>query len=231
MGLGMCLKKILKEKGLTIKELSKISGVSINTLYSITKRDNNMARYDIIKKIASALDVSIEELTGEKIDIEAAETIKNARLHEIIKRPDDEVKTDNEMLLSYERMVHEIISDNTTAELFSGSSALAEEYKKKQKSKQISDNVNKNMQASTEGALFNGEPQAEKGLEILRQLRESILQNLDLSVLQAKELLGNITSLNEEGQQKVKEYVDDLSANPKYLKDEDSDKNADNSDK
>lgn len=33
--------------------------------------------------------------------------------------------------------------------------------------------------------------------------------------------------LNKEGQQKVKEYVDDLSANPKYLKYEDSDNNAD----
>lgn len=68
MGLGTNLKKILKDKNLTIKELSKKSGVSINTLYSITKRDNDMSRYDIVKKIASALDVTVKDLTGYEID-------------------------------------------------------------------------------------------------------------------------------------------------------------------
>lgn len=61
--------------------------------------------------------------------------------------------------------------------------------------------------------LLKGEPQVKKELEILKQLFKSI------------------SNLNEEGQRKVKEYVDDLSANPKYLKDEDPDKNTDNSDK
>ena len=64
MGLGANLKKILKDKGLTIKELSEKSNVSLNTLYSITKRDNNMSRYDIVEKIASALDVAVKDLTG-----------------------------------------------------------------------------------------------------------------------------------------------------------------------
>ena len=40
MGLGLKLKELLKERNMTIKELSALSGVSLNTLYSITKRDN-----------------------------------------------------------------------------------------------------------------------------------------------------------------------------------------------
>ena len=88
MGLGTNLKKLLKDKGMTIKELSEISGVSVNTLYSITKRDSLMSRYDIIKKIAYALEVSTETLTGQKID-ESQTTLKNARLYEVIKKEEE----------------------------------------------------------------------------------------------------------------------------------------------
>lgn len=89
MGLGIRLKEILKAQGLTVKELSEMSGVSLNTLYSITKRDNNMARYDIVKKIAKALDISVEELTGLSIDYDRVENVKNARLHEVIRRTEE----------------------------------------------------------------------------------------------------------------------------------------------
>lgn len=83
MGLGLNLKKILKDRNMTIKELSEKSGVSLNTLYSITKRDNNMSRYDIIEKIASTLDITVKELTGYDID-KSKTNIKNARLYEVI---------------------------------------------------------------------------------------------------------------------------------------------------
>ncbi len=62
MGFGINLKKILKEKGLTIKELAEISGVSINTLYSITKRDTEIPTPEIIKKIANALNIKESDL-------------------------------------------------------------------------------------------------------------------------------------------------------------------------
>ena len=86
MGLGVRLKEILKAEGLTIKELSEMSGVSINTLYSITKRDNIMARYDIVKKIAETLHIDIEELIGQNIDYDKVENVKNARLYEVVQR-------------------------------------------------------------------------------------------------------------------------------------------------
>ena len=86
MGLGARLKEILKEQNMTIKELSKLSGVSLNTLYSITKRDNNMARFDIVEKIALALNISPEELVQHKIDYEKANNEKNAHLYEVMQK-------------------------------------------------------------------------------------------------------------------------------------------------
>ena len=51
MALGKRLKSILEEKGITILELSQITGISKNTLYAITKRDNDTMKYENLKKI------------------------------------------------------------------------------------------------------------------------------------------------------------------------------------
>lgn len=64
MGIGARIKEILKEKNKTIVWLSDKSGVSKNTLYTITKRDNTSIRHDNIKKIADALEVTVEYLLG-----------------------------------------------------------------------------------------------------------------------------------------------------------------------
>lgn len=65
MGVGANLKAILKQKNITIKELSASTGISINTLYSITKRDSSNIRFDLITKIIEYLDISIMDLLGE----------------------------------------------------------------------------------------------------------------------------------------------------------------------
>ncbi len=62
MGLGIILKDILADKNMSIKELSKITGIPLNTLYSITKRDTINVRQDTIEKISKALDVPTEKL-------------------------------------------------------------------------------------------------------------------------------------------------------------------------
>lgn len=62
MGFGKRLKEILKNKGITIKELAELTGISINTLYSITKRDTLMPDIEIIEKIVSALNIDKTEL-------------------------------------------------------------------------------------------------------------------------------------------------------------------------
>lgn len=62
MGFGKRLKEILKNKGITIKELSDMTGISLNTLYSITKRDTSMPTREIIDKITAALQIELSEL-------------------------------------------------------------------------------------------------------------------------------------------------------------------------
>lgn len=62
MGIGSTVKKLLKEKKMSIKQLSEETGISINTLYDITKRDNKTVRSDILKKIAEALDTDANYL-------------------------------------------------------------------------------------------------------------------------------------------------------------------------
>ena len=62
MGIGARIKEILKQKNKTILWLAEKSGVSKNTLYTITKRDNTNIRHENLKKIADALEVSVEDL-------------------------------------------------------------------------------------------------------------------------------------------------------------------------
>lgn len=64
MGIGMTLKSILRNRKMTIKQLSESSGISINTLYSITKRDSERVDEIILQRIADTLGVPIYELTG-----------------------------------------------------------------------------------------------------------------------------------------------------------------------
>lgn len=82
MGIGSNIKKILAEKKMKITELSDKSGVKINTLYSITKRDSVNVNSDVLTSIATALDVSPFDLTVDveklRSDIKLGEEIKTA---------------------------------------------------------------------------------------------------------------------------------------------------------
>lgn len=61
MGAGLRLKEILRQRKMTIKELSRITGVSLNTLYSITKRDSATIDPAILSRIVAALNISEAE--------------------------------------------------------------------------------------------------------------------------------------------------------------------------
>lgn len=80
MGLGKELKKACKAKGITLKELSKRSGVSIKTIYSMTANDPSYIRSDTQEKIKKALEdkegMIVLELTQEQAEllIEGLET-------------------------------------------------------------------------------------------------------------------------------------------------------------
>ena len=63
IGIGTNLKRILAERKLKINELSQISGIPVNTLYSITKRDSNNISSSVLTSLATALNVSPFDLT------------------------------------------------------------------------------------------------------------------------------------------------------------------------
>ena len=62
MAIGKRLKELLKEKKITVKQLSSITGISENTLYAIIKRDNKRINDDIAAKIVSALNIEVLDL-------------------------------------------------------------------------------------------------------------------------------------------------------------------------
>lgn len=66
MGVGLNIKQILRDRGMTIKELSIKAGVSLNTLYSITKRDSARVDSVILQRIADVLGVSVDNLLGKE---------------------------------------------------------------------------------------------------------------------------------------------------------------------
>ena len=77
MGVGVHMKNIIREKGLTIKNVSEKSGVAVNTLYSITKRDSVRVDCIILSRIAGALGVRVQDLIGDDADLKrkGAETM------------------------------------------------------------------------------------------------------------------------------------------------------------
>lgn len=74
MGVGKNIKIITGFKGMTLVELSKRSGVSLNTIHMLTRDDPDNATLRTIDRLAAALEVnrdsliSGEECTSEKND-------------------------------------------------------------------------------------------------------------------------------------------------------------------
>lgn len=62
MGIGFRLKELLRERKMTIKELAEQTGISLNTLYSITKRDSIRVDAVLLAGICKGLNVSVDEL-------------------------------------------------------------------------------------------------------------------------------------------------------------------------
>lgn len=193
MGLGTNLKKILKERNMTIKELSELSGISINTLYSITKRDSNMARYDIVKKISNVLNISVEELAGFRID-ESQGDPKTARLYEMIKhdKKDQKKKTSSLDANAIRVAINETVKDVDYSKLKKIVAEIIEnslsEFEEKSQFQDISSNSN----SSTPNY-------------IQLKMKKTIFDNYD--------------QLNLEGQKRLYDYANDLAENPKYRKD------------
>lgn len=62
MGVGTNLKEILRDRKMTIKQLSEKAAIPLNTLYSITKRDSERVDRVILNRIAAALNIDPYDL-------------------------------------------------------------------------------------------------------------------------------------------------------------------------
>lgn len=62
MGFGFVLKELLRDRGMTIKQLSENAEIPVNTLYSITKRDSVRVDPVVAARVCEAMNVSVEEL-------------------------------------------------------------------------------------------------------------------------------------------------------------------------
>ena len=61
MGYGKNLKNLLDEKGMTVKELARKTGIAPTTLYSIIQRDTAI-RFDTALRISNILDIPINSI-------------------------------------------------------------------------------------------------------------------------------------------------------------------------
>lgn len=107
MGVGRRLKAILRSKGMTIKELSEKSGVSLNTLYSITKRDSQRVDNWVVGRIAHTLDVKPTEILFDPISVDL-EKIKLAAAIQETSKAIGNSEIESKKILE---MVDEILGD------------------------------------------------------------------------------------------------------------------------
>lgn len=64
MGIGTNIKRLLAAKKMTIKELSERTGIPVNTLYSITRRDSESTKSGYLSKISAVLGVGVDEIVS-----------------------------------------------------------------------------------------------------------------------------------------------------------------------
>jgi len=66
--IGKKLQELLDLKGSNVHELSRLTGVSAQTLYSIIKRNNMKIDFEVLLKICNVLSVSVESFYSDYVD-------------------------------------------------------------------------------------------------------------------------------------------------------------------
>lgn len=74
MGIGINLKRILEERGMTMKQLSDISTVSYSTIAKIIREDS-YSRKSTVERLAKALGLTVKSLTSETFENSMVENI------------------------------------------------------------------------------------------------------------------------------------------------------------
>ena len=83
MGIGAKIKELIKTRNITIKQLAEITGIPVNTLYSIIKRDSERVRAETVQTLADALGVTPSYLLGFDDRIQAPDRFSPEELAEI----------------------------------------------------------------------------------------------------------------------------------------------------
>lgn len=83
MGIGTRIKELIKERRITIKQLAELTGIPVNTLYSIIKRDSERVRAETVQLLADALGVTPTYLIGYDDKIVRPEQYSQEGLNEI----------------------------------------------------------------------------------------------------------------------------------------------------
>ena len=96
MGIGKNIKTITKNKGITLLELSKKSGVTINTIYTLTREDPKSATLRTIDRLAEALGVDSKKLRMDPEEYKAYEE----RVNDIIRQHENEPNKPDKQYLS-----------------------------------------------------------------------------------------------------------------------------------
>lgn len=130
MGFGVVLKKLLSEKNMSIKELSEITGIPLNTLYSITKRDTMNVRQETLEKIANALSIPTAQLV-QQLRLEVAQAQKDLetlqyRLHEAEKIRQHEIECRKRLAQCLKELTHYDFSDDEIGIIISTAILLKE---------------------------------------------------------------------------------------------------------
>lgn len=107
MGVGLALKKVLRDRKMTIKQLSESSGISVNTLYSITKRDSERVDNVILDRIASVLGVSTDYLLGKSEESSQPENQSDDFSTHLIEITKDLSEADRQLVLGMARRLRD----------------------------------------------------------------------------------------------------------------------------
>lgn len=71
--IGATLRQILDQRDMSVVELSRASGVSAPTLYSLIKRDSMKADFDVLLRICAALELPVSVFSGDPEALSLAE--------------------------------------------------------------------------------------------------------------------------------------------------------------
>lgn len=135
MGVGTKIKAILKEQKKTIKQLAEESGVPLNTLYSITKRDSKVVSEPVLEKISNALGVSTDIFIPSVVRESAWEFAEQqAQQNQVLEKrgllnglPEEQRKTLTNAADIYQRELSRVINTLEASTWVASKNAVAQE--------------------------------------------------------------------------------------------------------